>query len=233
MSDSMLLPFVNNPSLGDLTGDGIPDVVSGGAGFGYLEGMDDDGHLIPHDHAVGAWDGRDGELLEGFPQQIEDLQFFMTPAIADIDGDGAMEVIAGSGGFMLHAWNEQGVEPEGWPKFTGQWILASPAVGDIDGDGLYEVVVGTRAGWLFAWNTTSPVGSPVDWPMFGHDPRNTRNLLTPLVGYDALTGDTGLDDEQGRCGCSGVPTAAWGLWPVGLLALVRRRRHTPAVPPGV
>ena len=224
VSDSLLLPFVNNPSLGDITGDGVPDVVSGGAGFGYLEGMDDDGHRIAHDHAVSAWDGTDGDFLEGFPQQIEDLQFFMTPAIADIDGDGAMEVIAGSGGFMLHAWNELGVEPAGWPKFTGQWILASPAVGDIDGDGYYEVVVGTRAGWLFAWDTPAAVGSPADWPMFGHDPHNTRNLQTPLQGYSAVD-DDGDDAGDGGCGCGGAATA-WWLWPLGLLAWGGRRRLT-------
>ncbi len=224
MDDSLLLPFVNNPSLADLTGDGIPDVVSGGAGFGYLEGMDDDGHMISHDHAVAAWDGTDGDFLDGFPQQIEDLQFFLNPAVVDIDGDGAMEIIAGSGGFMLHAWNEQGVEPAGWPKFTGQWILASPAVGDVDGDGLYEVVVGTRAGWLFLWDTPAPVGSPADWPMFGHDPWNTRNLQTPMAGYDAQLPDTGLDDGK-RCGCSGAVGAAWWLWPLGLAGLYARRRR--------
>ncbi|MFH1469073.1 MAG: FG-GAP-like repeat-containing protein [Pseudomonadota bacterium] len=221
VSDSMILPFVNSPSLGDLTGDGIPDVVSGGAGFGYLEGMEDDGHRIAHDHAVCAWDGRDGDFLEGFPQQIEDLQFFMNPAIADITGDGAMEVIAGSGGFMLHAWDEQGVEPAGWPKFTGQWVLASPAVGDIDGDGLYEVVVGTRSGWLFAWDTPAPVGSPAAWPMFGHDALNTRDVTTPLPDYAAPVDIS--EEEEGGCGC-GAPGAILGLWPLGVLLAWRRRR---------
>jgi hypothetical protein len=221
VDDSMILPFVNSPSLGDLTGDGIPDVVSGGAGFGYLEGMDDDGHRVSNDPAIGAWDGRDGDFLEGFPQQIEDLQFFMNPAVADISGDGAMEVIAGSGGFMLHAWDEGGVEPAGWPKFTGQWILASPAVGDIDGDGLYEVVVGTRSGWLFAWNTPAAQGAPADWPMFGHDAQNTRDVTTPLPDHGPGAEDVVEEDEG--CGC-GTPGAILGIWPLGLLLAWRRRR---------
>jgi uncharacterized protein (TIGR03382 family) len=174
---------------------------------------------------------------------IEDLQFFANPAIADIDGDGKMEVISGSGGGVLHAWNVDGVEPEGWPKFTGHWILSSPAVGDVDGDGDLDVVVGTRQGWLFVWSTSASAGAAVAWAGFGHDPQHTRNHEAPLPdGYNTGTGtgDDGSADSggptagggpeptsgayKGGCGCNASPlTTAWPAL-LASLALLRRRR---------
>jgi hypothetical protein len=103
---------------------------------------------------------------------VEDFQFFVIPAIADLDGDELPEIIAGSGGYLIHAFNHLGREPRGWPKFTGHWLSASAAVGDIDGDGLLEVVISTREGQLFVWDTEGPthVGgrSSVQWQKSRH-----------------------------------------------------------------
>ena len=52
-----------------------------------------------------------------------------------MDGDGAHEVLLGSGGYLLHAFQRGGGEAAGFPKFTGGWIFSAPAVGDLDGDG--------------------------------------------------------------------------------------------------
>ena len=86
----------------------------------------------------------DGRLtvpyFDAWPRLMEDFQFFMSPAVADLDDDGLPEVINGTGSYLLHAINYEGVELDGWPKFTNGWIISSPAVGDIDGDGLREVV---------------------------------------------------------------------------------------------
>ena len=90
-----------------------------------------------------------------------------------MDGDGRSEVIAGSSGYLLHAFSEDGGEAPGWPKRTGGWLLASPAVGDVDGDGLLEVVAITREGWLFVWDTPASRSAPRDWPVFRRDARNS------------------------------------------------------------
>jgi hypothetical protein len=126
---------------------------------------------IDFEHLIGGWDARSGDWLSGFPAPVEGWTIVGTPAIADVDGDGKAEVIAGSSGYELHAFREDGSEPGGWPKNTGGWVLASPAVGDVDGDGRQEVVAATREGYLFAWDTAGK--SAAEWPSFRHDTLNT------------------------------------------------------------
>ncbi|MFM2244139.1 MAG: hypothetical protein RL071_213 [Pseudomonadota bacterium] len=236
--DSASFPFINSPSAGDLNGDGQIDLVTGAIGSGYLVNALNDGQRTRFDFPIIAWDGATGRPLPAWPRQLEDMQFFMNPAIADVDGDGQVEIIHGSGGFLLHALSADGTEPAGWPKLTGQWILGSPTVGDIDGDDLLEVVVGTRQGELFAWDTPAPTWARVDWAGFGHDPAHTLNAETALVGWNAEppvsdTADSGgapfdSKTQPGGCGCAGAPRGAGGgagLLALGLGALLLRRRR--------
>jgi MYXO-CTERM domain-containing protein len=232
--DATIFPFINSSSFGDLDGDGAPDLVTGGIGAGIALSFNYDGEYWRYDHGVLAWSGADGTMIEGFPRTIEDMQFFMNPAVADIDGDGAMEVISGSAGHVVHAWDATGAQPDGWPKLTGHWILGSPAVGDIDGDGLLEVVATTREGWIFAWDTPSRADGPVGWQGWGHDPANTANHEAALPGFNVpLPEDEGDDaleapvaEGKEGCGCAGAGGAAGGLGLVmlGLVGVVRRRR---------
>jgi hypothetical protein len=131
------------------------------------------GTKLPFEHLVGGWDAASGDWLASYPIPIEGWQIPTAPAVADVDGDGKAEVIAGSSGDVLHAYREDGSEPAGWPKDTGGWLLASPAVGDVDGDGKLEVVAVTRDGWLYVWDTPTRAGGQRQWPSFRHDPRNT------------------------------------------------------------
>ncbi len=228
VDNASILPFIDSPSLGDLDGDGTVELVSSAIGSGLAEAMAREAVRVRIDHAVGAWHA-DGSFLDAFPRVVEDMQFLMNPTLADVDGDGSLEILVGSGGYLIHAFSVDGSEPAGWPRFTGQWTLGAPAVGDVDGDGALDVVVGTRSGWLWAWRTASDAGARVAWQSFGHDPRNTANLETPLpegyFNFDA-PGSDGAKDEGRGCGCGalpGAPGAAW--WPALALALAGFRRR--------
>lgn len=218
-----LAQMTNNPAFGDMTGDGVPEFVIGGAGAYYLIALPLIS-AVDWQNVVGAWDGATGEMLPGWPRQIEDLQFLVAPAIADLDADGQAEAIMGSGGYLVHAWDAAGEEPEGWPKFTGNWILGSPAVGDIDGDGLLEVVVSSREGRLFAWHTQGHADQDVQWASIHHDPANTGNHETPLQAQAGPKKHGGGDDEGGCCH-KGEAAALFWLLPAGML--LRRRRCRP------
>ena len=80
----------------------------------------------------------------------------MTPAIADVDGNGAHETIAGNGTYLLHAHEADGRAPAGWPKLTGGWVVGTPGLGDWDGKGGAEIAVVRRDGTLFVWHTDAP-----------------------------------------------------------------------------
>jgi len=110
----------------------------------------------------------------------DDYQFISNPSFVDVDGDGLAELVMGNGGHFIHAFDFHGDEPEGWPKFTYGWHMASPAFGDLDGDGLLEMAAPAREGRVFVWRTQAPLCGVHPWMTFHHDNRRTGNLETPF-----------------------------------------------------
>ncbi|MBK9069861.1 MAG: VCBS repeat-containing protein [Myxococcales bacterium] len=224
LSDATDEPFItaiSDASMGDLNNDGYLDLLWGGAGFKFLEFSSiPEGQRVNLEHLYSAWDSKTGSYLPGWPRRIEDYQFFMNAAVADLDDDDLPEAIAGSGGYYVHAWNKDGEQPEGWPKFTGGWVAAAPAVGDFDGDGSLELAIATRNGYLWLWHTRGRIDGRIDWASGRHDAQNTGNMTTPLgmgIGANEL-GDDGC--------CSGAPfSPAQGLAPLLVLWTVMRGRR--------
>ncbi len=230
--------LITNTTFADLDNNGVVDVIQGTAGLKAAESMASGGTRVDYDSHVSAWNTETGEFLPAWPRRVDDWQFFHDPTVADIDADGWPEVLTTSAGYYVHAWNAEGQEPAGWPKFTGQWAIAAPAVGDIDGDGLLEVVVNTRSGWLYAWNTQGTTDGRIDWASFHHDNGNTGNYMNPLDQGtkeipDAGTSADASDATQpsgggGGCNCrasggngGSMPLVLFAFILVGLL--IRKR----------
>ncbi|MEY3011514.1 MAG: hypothetical protein RIT45_249 [Pseudomonadota bacterium] len=194
-ADAPAYILIASASLGRIDPTGGIDVVKATAGFNFALTFASGGKRANFDHHLSAWDTQTATMLEGWPRRIEDWQFFSNPAIVDIDGDKQADVVAGSAGYLVHAWNHLGAEPKGWPKYTNGWVMASPGVGDIDGDGKYDVAVGTRNGWMFAWKSTGDVaGSIREWGFYGHDVHNTNNYHNPIDPYHTTGGGGGGED---------------------------------------
>jgi MYXO-CTERM domain-containing protein len=220
---------ISNPAFGDVDDDGIVDVTYGLGVIDVLLSMASGGKRRDYEMAIGAWDTKTGNFKPGFPLVVEDYQFFHTPLVADVDGDGRSQVINGSAGYFLHAIRADGTEPKGFPKFTGQWIAGTPTVGDMDGDGQLELACATRAGWLYVWKTTGTAKGRIDWDSFHHDARNTGNYDVALDQGSKAKPPTMMPTEPpkptgcavGADGRSGVAA----LLAASLLALLAQRRR--------
>ncbi|MFO0589499.1 MAG: FG-GAP-like repeat-containing protein [Polyangiaceae bacterium] len=246
-----MLPLFAQPSLGDVDQDGVPDVVASGGSLTLAAALQASSGTKGGDNLAAAWSGKTGQMLPGSPFLLEDFTFFNSQAIADVTGDDYPEILTGSGGYYLHAYDGCGTEAAGFPKFTGHWIISTPALGDVDGDGKLEVAIGTRDGWLYAWHTDGTKDSIIEWESYHHDNQNTGFLGTALtqggkqkaakpltVEVCTATGGGETPDPVkpyatggGGCECDVAPgtstgsfSALWGAALATAIAGMRRRR---------
>ncbi len=104
-----------------------------------------------------------------------------SPVIADVNGNGSMEVIFGAYSGALHVVSVDGIELPGFPFELGDDIWGSPAVADLEGDGDVEIIIGSKNKHLFILNADGSV--QVDY-----------NANQFLMGTPAL-GDIDGDDD--------------------------------------
>jgi hypothetical protein len=134
-------PTSSNICLGDLNGDGRPELLVGAE---YLYVFRSDGTEWRDGDANPVTTGIFTTLLHNIPS---------SPAVADVDLDGTPEIIAASwNDSTLAVFRLDGTLLPGWPKKGAAPFWSSPAVGDIDNDGGLEVVVGSNSARLYAWN---------------------------------------------------------------------------------
>src|SRR5215212_1182896 len=167
------------PVVGDL-GSGTPIVAKGGLTLNGAANLLAVNQNIPYCHVEQAWDPSTGSPVPGYPRATDDFQLVSEPSIARVASGNDRQVLVGTGMYQLHAYGPAGLEPSGWPKFTGGWINSSATVGDADGDGKLDVAEVTREGWSFLWRTNAPAcdGSNDEWWTFHHDERSTANYGT-------------------------------------------------------
>jgi subtilisin family serine protease len=94
------------------------------------------------------------------------------PALGDLDGDGAIEVVSGGDDGRLFAWHADGREAAGFPITTGASPLrAAPALSDLDGVPGVEVIIAAVDGTVHAYRTGG--GELPGWPVVvGLNPRS-------------------------------------------------------------
>ena len=115
------------PSLADVDGDGLDEI--------FVE--EEDWAL----HAYRA----NGTVLPSWPVSGDGGQERHTPAIGDLDGDGAPEIVTVSGwtspGIYIHAYHRNGSEVAGFPVLMNGEVDTFPVIGDVDGDADPEIVL--------------------------------------------------------------------------------------------
>jgi hypothetical protein len=162
-------PGFSSPAIGDLDGDGDLEVVIA-AGNPFVS----TGDAIAGAGMVHAWH-HNGSPVAGWPVSPKndvnmDATIFGSPVIADLDGDGAQEVLIGMV-WDIHVYGSNGALKT---RLKTMYTVAStPAVGDTDGDGRADVFIGgshaqgdTSSGYLWHFRSTSGQLGDAPWPMF-------------------------------------------------------------------
>jgi len=190
----------STPAVGDVDGDGRPEIVFGGWDQ-RLHVLDANGNPLPGT----PWDNLD--------------TIWSSPALFDVDGDGSLEIFVGVdmgplgherwlGGVFRSFDYENGGLHQRWSRLVEEVVDASPAIGDINGDGRYEAVVST--GWDYALKPeTAHRAVPAAHSVFafhlddGSDvpgwPQRTTGTVKASPALGDLTGD-------------GIPEVIVGSW---------------------
>lgn len=162
-------PGFSSPAIGDLDNDGdLEVVIAAGNPFAAT------GDAIPGAGMVHAWH-HNGAPVAGWPINAKneanmDATIFGSPVIADLDGDGAQEVLVAMV-WDIHVYGANGALKT---RLKTMYTVAStPAVGDTDGNGKADVFIGgshaqgdPSSGYLWHFKSTSGSLGAAPWPMF-------------------------------------------------------------------
>jgi hypothetical protein len=169
-------PILGSVAVADTNGDGVPEVFADDMD-GRVYGWDANGHRFFLSHSNPAYSGKPLQPFVEPRYQPGQSKFHRTqrgfissPVLADLNGDGKMEVIAAGMDRHLYAWHRNGDPVAGFPVLvvdptkvqsvdpqtdqvtfkpdSGSYqqgaIVDTPAVGDLNGDGKPEIVLGTN-----------------------------------------------------------------------------------------
>jgi hypothetical protein len=143
----------SSPAIGDLNGDGGREIVAGYdcSGSGQLQPCYGHGH----GGYITAFN-LDGSVK--WAHFVSNAVIWSSPALADLNGDGAMDVVVGTGLYYSgsEAYKEIAIDGKTgnvmWEAPTQGIPVGSPAVGEVDSSSAGpEVVTMTEGGWLYSW----------------------------------------------------------------------------------
>lgn len=155
--------LLSSPSVGELFGDGVPYVV---VGYGGVGGRKCDGGLVAIRGSDGATQWEFSLRKFAKKEKFGTLSYtvFSSPTLADVDGNGTLEIGFGSFDRNVYLLNSNGSVR--WYYNAADTIWSSPVFLDVTGDGDPEMIIGTdisgnlkikpptkNGGYLYAFKT--------------------------------------------------------------------------------
>jgi Secretion system C-terminal sorting domain/FG-GAP-like repeat len=152
-----------NVCVGDVDNDGQLEV-----GFGSVEAVDLG--------KVFVWK-LNGSLLPGYPQPVNATWVDGSTAMADVSGDGVVDIIAPTNLGKIYAFNMNGALVTGFPLSSQATILngfeTSPTMVDIDHDGDVELFAPCHDRKIYCWDTPGIYDSSKIWSTYKGNPART------------------------------------------------------------
>jgi hypothetical protein len=124
-----------SPAIGDVDHDGRNEIVIGAYDLRAGSKGGTRGGLYLFDS--------NGQVRRGWPVLVQE-SFAATPALADVNGDGLLEIsIPSWSSQKLHLVQANGFEAAPWPlgPFNRTVVRSGPVIGDVDGDGRMDVAM--------------------------------------------------------------------------------------------
>ena len=119
-----------------------------------------------------------------WPASLDD-DILTNPVLADLNRDGAEEIVFATEDGKVHVIRARGDEQYGWPQAAGSRTESSPALGDIDADGWLEVVIGSESDSVYAFNH--------DGSRLANWPKGTKNDVRSSPAIGDVDADGALD----------------------------------------
>lgn len=144
-----------HPAIGDLSGDGIDDILVGNDYY-YNGGMKFS-KFSYYEYERGAFKEKNPIWLQTLNNYVRDVLFSVTPTLLDVDADGDIDLIFGNDVGTVAFAENKALSPSSPMKIDNiisKWfgikvgVLSSPTLGDVSGDGVPDLLVGERSGKL-------------------------------------------------------------------------------------
>lgn len=169
-------PFVGTLAAADMNGDEYVDVLAASANDLFALNRNatlvsnypfkQDSTFVLYDVFYNTYEA----YLDTIPFYFD---YFSSPIVADVEGDGVPDVIIGSPKYGLLGFNGRTGKPlQLFPLMTTASISATPLAVDLDGDGKVELAVGSDSGTFYVWKMPGPA-SGIKWPCAYHDACHT------------------------------------------------------------
>ncbi len=172
VSGTILLP----PTVADLDGDGTLEIVLNTGG-------------VPNAGRVYLMDNL-GNDLTGWPLNFDNHWMINAPAVADLDGDGILDIITGERvgsvqGFV-HAIKMDGTPINAnWPVEVAATPAFTPSIADVDNDGSPDVVIAASSAGMYIFDNQGQVFP--GFPVF--DPNVNYSYQSPMLADLDADGD--------------------------------------------
>ena len=122
-----------------------------------------------------------------------------SPILADVDGDGGVDIVVGGESGVINAWNLAGQQLDGFPLTVNDFIRGTPYFDDLDGDGSADLVL---AGWdrsVYIWDLAVPyIAARAPWPTFCRNAARTGNRTHDPVSDNGTPEDAATVPRQLR-----------------------------------